>query len=249
MTEFADWSALPPKTQELTAVQRLNDRARAFLGVDANDLTSQALLYASVAELLYGTPVAEPLVLSGDITVNGLTMGTGLSNEPDSVSVGQNALESNVSGYENTAVGSHTLQSSISGGANSAFGGYALQSSTTGDDNTAIGDGALLLLTTGDDNTAVGQLAGKSITTGSYNTILGRGAQAGLTTGSRNIILATGTGNTTTPAVDSNDLLVIGDAVFKAANLANVADAAANRKLRIVIGNETLYLLGTSVAG
>jgi hypothetical protein len=62
---------------------------------------------------------------TGDIEVNGITIGRGSGGEITNIVVGFNSFQSNTTGIQNTA-----------------FGGNTLQSNTTGSQNTAIGQGA-----------------------------------------------------------------------------------------------------------
>jgi hypothetical protein len=81
---------------------------------------------------------------TGDIEVNGLTIGRGAGGEINNTAVGYNSLSSNTSGTYNTAVG-----------------GTALSSNTTGNRNTAVGDNALSSNTSGYFNSAFGKNAGR----------------------------------------------------------------------------------------
>ena len=68
---------------------------------------------------------------------------------------GNEALETNSTGYQNVAIG------------------YKALSLYTGNANVAMGNQALEDCSTGGQNVAVGHDAGRNITTGAYNTILG----------------------------------------------------------------------------
>ena len=74
--------------------------------------------------------------------------------------------------------------------------------------NVAIGNLSLDALTTADENTCVGYQAGTAITTGKANTLIGKNAGHSITTGYDNIVL--GTGDTSTPAGDTHNSLMIG---------------------------------------
>jgi hypothetical protein len=87
---------------------------------------------------------------TGDIEVNGLTVGLGAGGDISNTAVGYNALSANTTGIQNTAVGYNTLSSN-----------------TTGIRNTAVGDLALLYNTTGDYNSAFGKNAGRYAGSGS----------------------------------------------------------------------------------
>jgi hypothetical protein len=103
---------------------------------------------------------------TGDIEVNGLTIGRGAGGDIRNTAVGSNALQANA-GIINTAVGENALQSNTAGNRNTAVGNEALQSNTTGIRNTAMGNTALYSNTTGDFNTAFGQDAGRFAGSGS----------------------------------------------------------------------------------
>ena len=130
-----------------------------------------------------------------DLTVNGLTIGKGLGQNPDNTALGVGALNSsNISGTRNTAVGSGSMQSYngtsfdnntgvgyqsmvrlTNGNANTSIGGETMIYLTTGSYNTAIGNHSLLNVS-GNSNTALGADAGSTVTSGSDNTFLGRNA-------------------------------------------------------------------------
>jgi hypothetical protein len=73
--------------------------------------------------------------------------------------LGEEALSSNTTGYENTAIGASALKSNTSGFSNTALGVGALVEERTGHDNTAIGGDAMSRNINGNDNTAVGDTA------------------------------------------------------------------------------------------
>jgi hypothetical protein len=98
---------------------------------------------------------------TGDIEVNGLTVGRGAGGDITNIAAGYNALSSNTSGTRNTAVGDSALSSNTSGRQNNAIGYNALNSNTSGNYNIAMGDIALLSNTTGNRNTAIGVEAGR----------------------------------------------------------------------------------------
>jgi hypothetical protein len=76
---------------------------------------------------------------TGDIEVNGLTIGRGAGGDIRNAVVGYNALSSNTSGGVHTAVGHKALLSNTSGEKNTAVGQAALYANTTGNENTACG--------------------------------------------------------------------------------------------------------------
>ena len=158
---------------------------------------------------------------SGNLTVNGITVGKGGGNQTSNIAFGTIALTSNTTGGSNTAIGHRTLSSNLKGGDNTAIGTNALRfntgdfsllkgsyntatgssslnSNTEGSYNTATGANALSLNTLGNRNTAIGYNALEK-NTNSYNTAIGSGALRNNTSGDNNT--ATGydalTGNTT----------------------------------------------------
>ena len=84
--------------------------------------------------------------------------------------LGDDALFSVTTGFDNTALGFEALYSVTTGSANTATGWTALQNNTTGFNNTANGSNSLARNTTGINNTATGEGALFLNTTGSQNT-------------------------------------------------------------------------------
>jgi hypothetical protein len=141
-----------------------------------------------------------------DLTVNGLTIGSGKNKLDVNVAIGKNALSNTITGFQgnyitavgfealkndtwgyfNTGIGSSALFSNTTGLANTAVGSNSLYSNTTANYNTAVGTSALRLNTTGESNTATGNSALEANTTGSFNTAAGAGALKSNTTGVRN---------------------------------------------------------------
>jgi hypothetical protein len=127
---------------------------------------------------------------SSDITVNGVSIGTGPN--PTSIvnftntRVGKFALTQNTTGTHNTAIGYGSIGNNTTGGGNIAMGINSLQLNITGSFNTALGSYSLLNNTTGDDNTAVGYTSLSSNTTGIHNTTIGFDSLSANTTGNEN---------------------------------------------------------------
>jgi hypothetical protein len=96
--------------------------------------------------------------------------GTGTDG---SLSLGERALKSIVSGNNNTAIGYAALENNLNGYNNTALGLFALKNTINGNNNTAIGAHALNSNTTGDDNVAIGRLSLGYNITGSLNTSIG----------------------------------------------------------------------------
>ena len=97
---------------------------------------------------------------------------TGIENS----AYGFEALYSNTTGTDNSAVGFKALRSNIDGFSNQALGNNALLSNTSGLRNVAVGGSALQSDTTGDSNTAVGNAALINSSAGNFNTGIGRRA-------------------------------------------------------------------------
>lgn len=132
------------------------------------------------------------LTSSGDILVNGLTIGRGKSNSLTSTTFGISALSSS-NGFSNSAFGYQALTIN-NNSYNSAFGSQALQISL-GSENSAFGRIALFGLVNGNRNTVIGTSAGSSITNAQDCVIIGcnNGSTINNTTGS--IIISDGAGN------------------------------------------------------
>jgi hypothetical protein len=122
-----------------------------------------------------------------DLTVNGLTVGTGVNGGTVSytnTALGASALAGNNSGLgANIAIGTNTLKANTTGSNNTGIGYNALQALTTATDNTALGAYALIA-TNGYFNTAFGSKSLFSVTTGGYNTAVGANALYGIRTNS-----------------------------------------------------------------
>jgi hypothetical protein len=138
-----------------------------------------------------------------DLTVNGMTIGTGkvagagtlntivgefALNRTTSTfrgtdntaighkSMGNETASATSAGTKNTAVGSWTLQTN-SGQENSAVGVGAMQQNSSGSQNTGIGNMALNINSTGSNNTAIGYAADVSANNLSNATAIGSGAK------------------------------------------------------------------------
>jgi len=117
-----------------------------------------------------------------DLTVNGLTIGTGAgtgTNTSYNTAVGYNTLISNTTGSYNSAFGRGALRYNSTGNYNTASGLQALNSNTTGNNNTSFGARAGFTNNSGNDNTAIGYNALVVNGTGSQNTTIGSGADVG----------------------------------------------------------------------
>lgn len=141
---------------------------------------------------------------TGDLVVNGVTLGIG--NNPgknntalgdsalssvtgstgiEDVAVGYQAMISMLSGHQNVAIGVFALLSSTAGDANTMVG-YSSGSGNTGSNNTGVGNNTLIGSGHGNSNTAVGNGALTQDTNGSDNTAVGDSALQAVTTSSGN---------------------------------------------------------------
>jgi len=89
-----------------------------------------------------------------DITVNGVTVGTGSNGGALAVALGLNALSNNTTGLANIAVGVYSLSSNTTGSNNIGIGSNTLGSNLIGSNNIAIGN--VLGASNSDNNLAIG---------------------------------------------------------------------------------------------
>jgi hypothetical protein len=130
---------------------------------------------------------------SGNLTVNGLTVGKGGGNVSSNTAIGGSALSLNTAGSFNTANGYRTLSANTTGYNNTATGADALTSNTTGLFNTAYGSSTLLINSTGYGNTAIGTKALINNETGTLNTAIGY--DAGVSSSNKDLTNTTAIGN------------------------------------------------------
>ncbi len=126
---------------------------------------------------------------TADISIHGISVGTGGGSVSTNTALGTNALNQNTEGKENTAIGRSALFKNTTGSYNTALGTNALFQNTEGSENTAIGRNALYKNTTGTWNTALGNYVLNNNTEGSYNTAIGRSSLSSNTIGSSNTAL------------------------------------------------------------
>jgi len=107
---------------------------------------------------------------AGTVSINGVPVGLGKLNIPDSVAIGTGALRPAGAGpgQGNVAIGYAALTAGNAQRFNVAVGGYAL-AANNGDNNTAIGIQALWQKTTGARDTAIGSFAGTFFAGGTGN--------------------------------------------------------------------------------
>lgn len=124
-----------------------------------------------------------------DFTVQAISIGRGGSNVLGNTRVGDNALNSNTSGSQNTMFGYQAGQAILIGAANTAVGYRALQALSTGQNNVAIGRSTMSGATTGaGKNIAIGNNALAQLTNNSSNVAIGHYAGNGAT-GSGNVLI------------------------------------------------------------
>ena len=97
---------------------------------------------------------------TSDLTVNGLTVGSGVSIQPNNTVVGIDAMSTSDNSVTNSVAFGLFAMKKATTGTNVAIGVNSLYSSTTGNKNTAIGYNALYRNKTGDKNVAIGDSAG-----------------------------------------------------------------------------------------
>jgi hypothetical protein len=193
-----------------------------------------------------GSPSFASLTVTGDASIDGVTVGQGGGNVATNTALGVSALAANTTGTRAVAVGYEALKlnttcdrnhafglgalaSNTTGDFNSALGYAALNANTSGSNNVAMGYTALVSNTTGNSNTAVGYQAGYGNTSGYNNTIVGQIAGYNLTTGYRNTLIgyAAGADSGSTQLTTGYQNIVIGWAC-------DVSNANANNQ--IVLG-------------
>jgi hypothetical protein len=156
-------------------------RIRHALQVDGNvtlgDATTDIVTVSGVAQF------------NRDFTVQAISIGRGGSNVLGNTRVGDNALNSNTSGSQNTMFGYQAGQAILIGAANTAVGYQALQALSTGQNNVAIGRSTLSGATiSASKNVAVGNNALAQLTNNSSNVAIGHYAGNGAT-GSGNVLI------------------------------------------------------------
>jgi hypothetical protein len=154
-------------------------------------LSGYSLIYAGSSTLVLADEAQDFFagVGAGNLNITGSGNNTG---------VGDQALNSEMSGAFNTALGTQALFSDIDGQQNTAIGFHALYASTNGSYNTVVGLQALSSLLTGDYNLAVGYAAALNATNTTGNVALGEQSLLQNTSGNYNIAVGFQAGELTT---------------------------------------------------
>jgi hypothetical protein len=171
-------------------------------GMTVEDFAAE--IGSGVSQIVAGTNVTiSPTSGLGAVTVNASGLpswfeyndatrtfwNNGLGNISTNLSFGEFALDSNTTGYENTAIGNNALPANTTGYRNTALGYDALKLNTTGQGNIAIGHLSLSANTAGFQNTSIGRSSMLFNQTGNYNVALGDSALGLNVSGSHNIAI------------------------------------------------------------
>ncbi|UGS22977.1 beta strand repeat-containing protein [Flavobacterium channae] len=189
-----------------------------------------------------GSTTGNNWALAGN-TVNATTDFMGSTNNAD-VIFKRNNVRAGSLGFYNVSLGVDALVSNVAGNGVAAFGYYSLRSST-GSYNTAIGAGSSMYNTTGVRNTALGNAALRENATGSENTAVGAAAFQNVTAysnstalGYSTVILASNQvrlGNYAVTSIGGQvSWTTLSDARFKIENTKKVPGIDFIKKLRPV---------------
>ena len=175
---------------------------------------------------------------TSDMTVNGVTVGTG-SGTLNTV-VGDGALSTNTAGGDNTAVGNGALRAN-EGSRNTALGYNALTKATDANNTTAVGWAALGALTTGVDNIAIGKSSASTLTSGNNNIVIGTSAQPSAPGVDNEVTIGN---NNVTKTILKGEVQFIGTSGATNTNTFNVSQLGA-----VTVGNATWSGGGTTGLG
>jgi hypothetical protein len=161
----------------------------------ANGGTGAITSTGSGSVVLATSPTITTPVISGNTSVNGLTLGTGSGSGANNTIFGLSAFASATTSAQNTLIGKSAGTGITSQSNNTAVGWFAAGGSAIGQGNTAIGSAALsaTTVTGAANNTAVGLSALEILAT--YQNSSGFGANSAVT-GSNQVQL--GDSSTTT---------------------------------------------------
>ena len=155
------------------------------------------------------------VIVSSDMTVNGITAGRGKGNSTNNTIFGNAAFGSNTTGTNNAAFGTTSLSANTSGNQNTAIGSFALSSlSGSYHNNTAIGANAIQNMMVGGDNVALGNNAAgvaadgtTLVTNSSQGVFIGSNSKPGASSSANEIVIgynAKGQGDNTTTIGNSS---------------------------------------------
>lgn len=174
--------------------------------------------------------------VSGDMVVNGMTIGKGLGNVSTNTVIGFDSMLANTTGAYSTCIGYQAGKSNTTSRLNVAIGYQALYSNSSGSDyNVAIGVEALFNSNSTGNNTAIGRRAMYSNTLGLGNVVLGDLSLNLPTNSNYNTIVGSGCASGTTGSTGERNT-IIGNAAF-------VAFTSAQRC--IAIGQYSLFSITT----
>jgi len=239
-------SALPAATSapKASVANQSLIRGPLQLGSVGSGSTNAVAKFDSFGNVVGSTLVSDlgtTLQVLGNIT--GILQGTTFGDLTNA-SVGNLALDFNISGVNNTAMGDGALYQTTAS-RNSAFGSLAMVKNTSGTDNTAVGYGALNE-STGNNNTAVGSSALSSNTTGNSNMAIGGFALANNTSGPANTAGGYSALNQNTTGTNNT--------AFGVSALVNLTSGSTNTALgsnagqNLTTGNNNIYIDNPGVA-
>jgi hypothetical protein len=138
----------------------------------------------SGAYVLAVSPTITTPIVSGNMTVNGLRLGKGISSGVNNTVFGLSAGNAQTTGVANTLVGMNAGYLLTSGTQNTFFGRSAGAGVTTQNNNTCIGYNTAIGSAIGANNTAIGHYAlfDTTSTTATFNTAVGSNALSTLGT-------------------------------------------------------------------
>ena len=188
---------------------------KTLTGDDIAIMVYDGSVDSEVAQVVDGKLIG---IFTGDIEVNGITVGKGGGDVAQNTAVGFRCLDNNTTGDYNTAFGMASLDNNKTGALNTAIGYGALQSNDYGIKNVAIGMSALNATQYKDNSTAVGYNAlSQSLQSG--NVAVGSAALDEVILGSGNTAIGTGAGQKI--ELGSNNTLLGANAQPSASGVSN----------------------------
>jgi hypothetical protein len=179
--------------------------------------------------------VTGTMKVTGDVTINTVSIGLGNSSISTNTRVGVTTLNAITTGGFNTAIGFDSQRFTTTGGSNTSLGYYAARQNQGGGSNTAIGRSALQDNQSGNQNTALGNNAAFSNTSASFNSVIGSEALYNNTTGASNIAFGYRAGRYLSGGATFNT--ISNSSIFIGAETKANADNETNQ---IVIGHQAI---------